>query len=143
MSKAGWMLLALLAAVVLFPIGVAGQESKPLLPGILDKDAYPNGCVDCHVKEADAVPAKLNLTLAKLQKHPKVDAIIKVVPTSCTVCHKEGAKMGTLFSVVHQAHFAKKADSQFIKLYNGSCLNCHTMDLATGLVSIKSGPKNW
>ncbi len=140
MSKGGWMLLALLAAVVLFPIGAAGQA---VLPGILGKDAFPNGCVDCHVKEGDAVPAKLNLMLSKLPKHPKVDAIVKVVPTDCTMCHKEGAKMGTIFSVVHKAHFAKKTDSQFIKLYNGSCLSCHSMDLDTGVVSVKSGPKNW
>jgi hypothetical protein len=81
--------------------------------------------------------------LAKIQGHPKVDAIVKTVPKDCTICHKEGAKMGTIFSVVHKAHFAKKADSQFIKLFQGSCLNCHTMDLTSGVVSIKSGPKNW
>jgi hypothetical protein len=143
MSKAGWMLSALLAAVVLFPSALAAQEAARWLPGILTADRYPNGCVDCHANEGDKVPAKLNVMLSKLPKHPKVDAIIKVAPTDCGMCHKEGAKMGSLFSVVHKAHFAKKADSQFIKLYDGACLNCHTMDLATGLVSVKSGPKNW
>ena len=144
MNKAGRMFLALLVTILLFPIGLAAQESKPLLPGILGADPFPNGCVSCHKNEGDAIPWKLNVMLSKIQGgHPKVDAIVKTAPKDCTMCHKEGAKMGTIYSVVHKAHFAKKADSQFIKLYQGSCLNCHSMDLATGLVSIKSGPKNW
>ena len=81
--------------------------------------------------------------LAKIQGHPKVDAIIKTAPKDCGMCHKAGAKMGDLPSVVHKAHFAKKADSLFIKQFQGFCLNCHTMDLASGVVSIKNGPKNW
>ena len=143
MNKAGWFILALLAAVVFFPSGLAAQDGGAFLPGILQADAYPNGCVDCHKNEGDAIPLKVNLMLAKRQAHPKVDAIVKVVPKDCAMCHKEGAKMGTLFSVVHKAHFAKKADSLFVKQFRGACLNCHDMDLATGLVSIKGGPKNW
>jgi hypothetical protein len=143
MSKAGWMILALLTAAV-FPSGLAAQDAAARwLPGILAADPQPHGCVDCHVNVGDKVPAKLNVMLSKLPKHPKVDAIIKVAPTDCTMCHKEGAKMGTIYQVVHKAHFAKKADSQFIKLYDGACLHCHTMDLDTGIVGIKSGPKNW
>jgi hypothetical protein len=85
----------------------------------------------------------LNLMLAKIQGHPKVDAIVKTAPKDCGMCHKAGAKMGELSPVVHKAHFARKADSQFIKLFQGSCLHCHGMDPASGLASIKSGPKNW
>ena len=81
--------------------------------------------------------------LARIQGHPKVDAIVKTAPRDCGMCHKEGAKAGTLDSVVHKAHFAKKADSLFIKQFQGSCLNCHRMVLASGLVSIKSEAKNW
>jgi hypothetical protein len=143
MNKVGVVLVALLAAVVLFPSGLAAQDAKVFLPGILAADDYPNGCVDCHKNEGDAIPWKLNLMLARIQGHPKVDAIVKTAPKDCAMCHKEGAKMGALYSVVHRAHFAKKADSLFIKQFHGACLNCHTMDLATGLVSIKSGPKNW
>ena len=95
MNKAGRMFLALLVTVLLFPIGLAAQESKPLLPGILGADPFPDGCVSCHKNEGDAIPWKLNLMLAKRQNHPKVDAIIKTAPKDCAMCHKEGAKMGT------------------------------------------------
>ncbi len=142
MKKAEWIILALLVMTAVFPLGLAAQAAA-FLPGILTDDAYPNGCVSCHKNDADAVPLKLNLMLAKVQGHPKVDAIIKIAPKDCGMCHKAGAKMGELSPVVHKAHFAKKADSQFIKLFQGSCLNCHTMDLALGVVTIKSGPKNW
>jgi cytochrome c5 len=134
--------LALLAAAVIFPLRLTAQ-APAFLPGILTEDAFPRGCVDCHKNEAGAIPLKLNLMLAKIQGHPKVDALVKVAPKDCGMCHKEGAKMGSLPSVVHKAHFAKKANSQFIKLFQGSCLHCHGMDLAIGLAPVKSGPKNW
>ena len=144
MNKAVGIFLAVTTVLVLFPFALAAEDSGPnFLAGILEKDDRPHGCVDCHVSEADAVTLKVNLMLAKVQRHPKVDALLKTLPNDCGMCHKEGAKMGPLPSVVHKAHFAKKADSQFIKLFQGTCLYCHTMDLASGVVSIKSGPKNW
>jgi hypothetical protein len=142
MNKAGWIALAMLTAAAALPLGLSAQAAA-FLPGILADDAYPNGCVSCHKNDADAVPLKLNLMLARIQGHPKVDAIVKTAPKDCGMCHKAGAKMGDLSPVVHKAHFAKKADSQFIKLFQGSCLHCHTMNLAGGMVTIKSGPKNW
>ena len=99
--------------------------------------------MDCHKNDAEAVPLKLNLMLAKIQSHPKVDAIVKVAPKDCGMCHKAGAKMGDLSPVVHKAHFGAKADSLFVKQFAGSCLQCHHMDPVTGLVTMKSGPKNW
>jgi cytochrome c553 len=140
MNRSEIVLLALLLAAAVFPAALAAQAA---LPGILTDDPNPNGCVSCHKNDADAVPLKLNLMLAKIQGHPKVEAIIKTAPKDCAMCHKAGAKMGDLSPVVHKAHFAKKADSLFIKQFHGTCLNCHGMDLATGLVSIKNGPKNW
>jgi hypothetical protein len=142
MNRAGLVLLSLLAIAAVFPAALAAQTAAPL-PGILTVDPYPDGCVSCHKNDANAVPLKLNLMLAKIQGHPKVDAIVKTAPKDCGMCHKAGAKMGDLSPVVHMAHFAKKADSLFIKQFQGSCLYCHRMDLASGLVSIKSGAKNW
>jgi len=142
MNRAGLIFLSLLVVAAVFPAALAAQNAASL-PGILGDDPYPAGCVSCHKNDTGAAALKLNLMLARIQGHPKVDAIVKTAPKDCGMCHKEGAKAGTLDSVVHKAHFAKKSDSLFIKQFQGACLNCHHMDLASGLVSIKSGAKNW
>jgi hypothetical protein len=137
-------LTALLASVVVLPCGLSAQDTRaPLLPGITSADELPNGCVSCHKNEGDGIPLRLNVMLSRIANHPKVDTLIKIVPKDCGMCHKEGAKMGDLPDVVHKAHFGKGADSKFVKLYQGSCLNCHAVNTATGVMSIKGGPKNW
>ena len=72
-----------------------------------------------------------------------VTAIVKKVPNDCLMCHKEGGKVEALQLVLHKAHYGKGADSAFVKFYQGACLNCHKLDIASGSMSEKSGPKNW
>ncbi len=133
-----WLLALALPAVP----GLAADA--PYLPGITTPDDHPNGCVSCHVlKEGDVNPLTLNLTLARISTHPKVDTLVKKIPTDCLMCHKDGSKADNLFARAHKAHFGKLANSLFIKNYQGACLNCHVMDLTTFNVAVKSGPKNW
>jgi hypothetical protein len=119
----------------------ADNAKPPYLPGIMLADDHPNGCVDCHKNQGEGKDYRLNVSLAQLGKHPKIDAIVKKVPDTCFMCHKAGAKALNL--VLHKAHYGKGADSAFVKFYQGACLNCHKLDLASGKMTIKSGPKNW
>jgi len=119
----------------------ADNAKPPFLPGITVADDHPNGCVDCHSNQGEGKDYRLNVSLAKLGKHPKIDAIVKKVPNDCLMCHKAGANALSL--VLHKAHYEKGADSAFVKFYQGACLNCHQLDLASGKMTEKSGPKNW
>lgn len=138
------VILMALAAVLLLPQSASAQQGGlPDLPGILDKDPRPNGCVSCHTGAGGNFPLKLNAVVGAIANHPKVDALVKNAPTDCGMCHKAGTKAGALSLVVHKAHFAKKAESRFVRFFGGACLNCHAVDPATGAAGVKSGPKNW
>jgi hypothetical protein len=142
-SKAVYF-LALVAAVAAGSLALMGQaKAKPFLPGITVADEHPNGCVDCHSDQGQGKDYRLNVSLAKIQGHPKIDAIVKQVPQGCMICHKEAGKAGPLSIVLHKAHYEKGADSPFVQFYQGACLNCHKLDTASGKLTLKSGAKNW
>ena len=146
MKRAGKALyfLALAAAVVAGALVLMGQaKPKPFLPGITVADEHPNGCVDCHNNQGEGKDYRLNVSLAKIQGHPKIDAIVKTVPDSCLICHKEGGKVSPLNVMLHKAHYEKGAESPFVQFYQGACLNCHKLDAASGKVTLKSSAKNW
>jgi hypothetical protein len=136
--------LLLAAAIVAGTLVLMGQaKPKPFLPGITVADEHPNGCVDCHKNQGAGKDYRLNVSLAQIQGHPKIDAIVKTLPDSCLICHKEGGKAGALNIVLHKAHYEKGAENHFVQFYQGACLNCHKLDVATGKMTVKSGPKNW
>lgn len=143
MKKARKVLLILLAAGLAVAGLVPVAAAPPYLPGITIADDHPNGCIDCHKKQADGQDYRLNVSLAKLGKHPKIDAIVKQVPAGCLMCHKEGGKVSALNIMLHQVHYEKGTDSAFVKFYQGACLSCHKLDKASGKTSVKSGTKNW
>jgi hypothetical protein len=128
-------------AAVLFL--VAADNNKPFLPGITVTDEHPNGCVDCHKNQGEGRDYRLNAELAKVSGHPKIDSIVKTVPDDCLKCHREGTKAGPLNLITHKDHYRNAAENSFIKFYQGACLNCHSVDTATGVMTVKSGPKNW
>ena len=133
-------LLAGLAGIVLI-LGAAA-DSSVWLPGITSKDDTPNGCVDCHKalgKEDDRLP----VLLGKIKDHPDVTRIVKKVPTDCMICHKAGSKVAPLNIFLHKVHYANPAGNAFVTTNKGSCLNCHSLDAASGEMKIKSGPSNW
>jgi hypothetical protein len=136
--------LLLAAAIVAGTLVLMGQaKPKPFLPGITVADEHPNGCVDCHKNQGAGKDYRLNVSLAQIQGHPKIDAIVKTLPDSCLICHKEGSKAGALNIMLHKAHYEKSAENPFVQFYQGACLNCHKLDVATGKMTVKSGPKNW
>ncbi|HUX39236.1 MAG TPA: hypothetical protein VMV44_15155 [Rectinemataceae bacterium] len=132
--------IALVLAVA-SPLAIFAADTPPAayLPGILQADGTPNGCVSCHQGNY-SIPNELK----KVEGHPDVSKMVKVVPEGCAVCHKEGAKIPSLAKVVHMKHFGPDATKNvFVQHYAGSCLNCHKLDVSTGAMSIKSGKANW
>jgi hypothetical protein len=141
-----------------------GQAAPPAraIPGITAKDAFPRGCVDCHLKmpEKDAristlmtqwfekVDPKL---LARAQafsppgmtlkgKHPKVP--LNNIPAGCLKCHARTSKLAPpLAPLLHGFHFGGGKANEFLTLFQGECTHCHKLNAATGAWSLPSGPE--
>jgi cytochrome c553 len=146
MNKPRRLLLILLIPAVVIAAAlflVAADNNKPFLPGVTVADEHPNGCVDCHKNQGEGRDYRMNVELAKVSGHPNIEKIVKKLPDDCMMCHKEGSKAGALNLITHKYHYRNAADNSFIKFYQGACLNCHSVDTATGKMAIKSGPKNW
>lgn len=113
------------------------------LPGITTKDAFPNGCVSCHIGKSPDGDHRLNIDLKKIKAHPDVTSMVKVVPKDCGKCHKAGPKPASLNAALHKVHYGREAASLFVKKFQGSCLHCHALNVKTGVMTMKSGTKNW
>ncbi len=146
-------------AMVATLTNVQAQASRPG-PGA--KDAFPNGCVDCHVagKDADmrlsvlvatwatAVPAGLvekaksaSADPAKIKgKHSAVPAAKTNLPQTCTgTCHRQGSTMAPPFAkLLHTIHLVG-SDNRFLTAYHGDCTHCHKLDQKTGAWRLPTG----
>lgn len=101
--------------------------------------SYPQGCVDCHTADGAGL---LGTRLAEI-KHRNVDKQTATVPGDCKECHSEDGGYIELSEAVHLVHFENPAENPFVLEHGGSCLHCHALDADTGIVTVKSGPKNW
>lgn len=134
------------AAVVLAALSLTGTGSSTAegsdqakLPGAAGPGPYVQGCVDCHSEDgAESIGA----ALADL-KHKNVDKQTTKVPGDCIECHSEDGDYTPLSELVHMVHFENPAENAFVQTYGGNCLHCHSLDTESGVVTVKSGPKNW
>jgi hypothetical protein len=141
-KTAPWALLGLLAiGIVAGALVLSGASAADAawLPGLLQADSYPKGCVDCH-KVDGGKDYRISAYLPK--DHPDVSKL-KTIPTDCASCHKRGGAGPELPSLMHQNHYRNPEKNGFVVYYKGACLNCHALDAKTGVMSVKSGPKNW
>jgi len=146
-------------------IVAAVSAAARAIPTINAKDAFPKGCVDCHVKTPDGTDARLSTmlarwngkvdakTLAAMQafvpkgftlkgKHPPVTAGVKSIPASCVKCHAANSKsIPPLAPLMHGIHLAKGDQSQFVKRFDGECTHCHKLQKANGTWSLPNGPE--
>ena len=154
---------AFLGAVLIQPATAAGDLVARQTPGAAVKDAFPNGCVDCHTatsKRGDTristlmtqwatavAPPLLEKTKAsggdpaKIKgKHPIVPKPGASVPLGClTVCHKKGSTIAPAFAtLMHSVHLTG-AQNQYVTLYQGDCTHCHKLDPKTGAWRLPSG----
>jgi len=137
-----YVLLMPFVMVILFAGALWAADITPLA-GITVDDQHPNGCVDCHVKVNDEKDYRIPAELKHVEKHPPIEKIVKIVPNDCLKCHKEGTKPGAFNQVIHKVHFSNPKENHFVAHYNGDCLNCHTLNMNTYKMSVKSGPANW
>jgi len=105
-----------------------------------EEDAYPNGCISCHVNANDVDMTIPTLLAANHPKHPKVSSM-KMIPDDCGKCHKKGAKYGELSELMHKTHDMES--SKFKTEMNGNCTSCHIMKTEDEPESNKSAEKNW
>jgi hypothetical protein len=134
-----------LIAVLLSAISISlvWAEGDVKLLGITVEDTYPNGCVDCHSNQGAHRVDRLNILVNNIDGHPNVTQIVNTLPEGCGMCHRPGVAAGPLNTQTHRIHYENPAENDFIGYYAGECLACHTLNPATGQMSIKSGPKNW
>lgn len=100
---------------------------------------YREGCVSCHNGgEAGTIGALLDA-----MGHPNVDRRTEVVPDDCVICHSEEGGESLLWEFNHIVHYGQPARNDFMRKFGGNCLHCHALDVHTGEVIVKSGPKNW
>jgi cytochrome c551/c552 len=141
-KTAPWVLLGLLAIGIVagaLVLSGASAADSAWLPGLLQVDSYPKGCVDCHKVDAGK---DYRITAYLPQNHPDVSKL-KTIPGDCASCHKRGGAGPELPALMHQNHYRNTDKNGFVLYYKGACLNCHAVDVKTGVVSVKSGPKNW
>jgi len=125
----------LFALVAVAAVSFAAPPPAPrAIPGITAKDAFPQGCVSCHMKVPDG-DMRLSAMLAKhAKKHPPINA--KDIPASCRKCHAAASKKA-LAPMVHRIHFGNDK-GLFLSTFQGECTHCHKLDRKIGVWSIPS-----
>jgi hypothetical protein len=148
----------LLSPLVPAAAGQAASQAPAIrqIPGLTSKDAYPNGCVDCHVagKDADmrisalmatwtkAVPVALaekarsaSVDASKIKgKHPAMANVKANVPQTClAACHKPGSTIAPPFArLMHVIHLVGGNGNRFLTANQGECTHCHKLNPKTG-----------
>lgn len=161
------MVSTLMAITLLGLAGPMQAAPKPprSVPGINAADAFPRGCVDCHVRTpamdvrlstrmqqwmAGKVDAALLATVQgsapaglKLKgKHPDAADAFDDVPAACADCHSPGSKKAPpLAGMVHRIHLLGGEKNHFMTEFQGECTYCHKLDAATGTWTMPSGPE--
>ncbi len=141
------------AASALLPVAAHGAA-----------DAYPNGCVSCHVLDkAKAQDHRLSTLLkawtagkidadllanskasmpsgvALKGKHPAAEDSLEDIPSSCLDCHGSDSKKAPPFAqLMHLVHLTG-AKNEFVTAFKGDCTTCHKLDAKTGEWSLPSG----
>lgn len=166
------IVLALAASAGL--LSVMGQDKEKAaqvpaarkIPGITAEDAYPRGCVDCHINYP-----QLNLDtrfsslmkawnekvdpalLAKVQasappgvtlkgKHPVVPPALKSIPQGCLTCHSKKSTVAPPFAqMLHRIHLSGGEENHFLTMFQGECTHCHKFNTSTGQWSLPSSPE--
>ena len=148
---------ACLAMVLAQPTAALAQA------GTAAKDAFPNGCVDCHTSTSKGGDTRISTLLqewttavappllektkasaadpARVKgKHPAVPKAGAAVPQSCmSTCHRRGSTVAPPFAtLMHSVHLTG-SPNQFVAQFQGTCTHCHKMDPKSGAWRIPSG----
>ena len=155
--SAAFLVAAVLAAMVATHAQATSQAGAVRqIPGITATDAFPKGCVDCHLagkdgdmristlmaKWATAVPEPLlgktraaSADASKIKgKHPALPNVKTNIPQTCLGCHKKGSTIAPPFAqLLHTIHLVGGAQNKFVTMFQGECTHCHKLDQKTGV----------
>lgn len=134
-------LVAIVAAAAILGAGwsIAESSDQAKLPGDAGPGPYVQGCVSCHGTDGnDSIGALLGAI-----KHKNVDQQTATVPGDCNECHSADGDYTPLGELSHMVHYENPGENDFVQKFGGNCLHCHALDAKTGVIKVKSGPKNW
>ncbi len=86
------------------------------------------GCPACH-GAAGREPG-LDAVTKTIKNHPAIAA--KAVQ-QCALCHSKGPTPPPLRTMLHKIHLNS---SKFATAYKGTCTSCHSVDKATGAITV-------
>lgn len=166
---------SVVSRMVFIALGVAaliaapqeGPPNPPLpraIPGLTAPDAFPGGCVDCHVNmpglkmdtrlsvrmrvwQSGADPLFLDKVKAYAPegmvltgKHPKADEALSDIPNGCLKCHSQESRTAPPFArMIHGLHLTGGEKNHYLSLFQGECTHCHKLDPQTGAWAFASG----
>ncbi len=164
-----------ISRIVFIALGVAAliaapQEGPPAppppraIPGLTAPDAFPGGCVDCHVNlpqmnldtrlsvrmkawQSGVDPAFLDKVKAYAPegitltgKHPDVDDVLADIPNGCLKCHDRDSRTAPPFArMLHGLHLTGGEKNHYLSMFQGECTHCHKLDPKSGVWSYASG----
>ncbi len=156
---------AAVALLMFAGLAPGATQTARKIPGINAPDAFPKGCVDCHVNKpptdarlstqlqewtAGKVSPALRTTvqgsapagLVLKGKHPDAADSLDDVPAACADCHSADSKKAPpLAGMIHRIHLVGGDKNRFMTEYQGECTSCHKLDAAKGTWSMPSGPE--
>jgi len=158
---------AVASAPLLLAVAANGQSHPPQplrpIPGVTAADAFPRGCVDCHVRRPqDGLDVRLSTLmkgwnqqvgprlLAKatragatpVGRHPEVAAALADIPSGCLDCHGDGRDGAPRFArLMHAIHLTGGEENHFLTLFQGECTHCHKLDPTTAGWTVPSAPE--
>jgi cytochrome c553 len=141
------------------------SPSPRQIPGITAPDAFPGGCVDCHVVMPDGHDVRLSTLMTNMTagvspemlaiaqgsmpagvklkgRHPEVEDSFEDIPAACLDCHGADSRKAPPFSrLLHAIHLGNRKDNHFLTVFQGECTHCHKLDAASGAMRLPSGPE--
>lgn len=146
-------------------VGFALLASLPTVAAAA-ADAFPQGCVSCHVLDKATSKDQRLSTLLKAWsagkvspdllarskaampagvalkgKHPAATDALEDIPGACLDCHDAGSKKAPPFArLMHTVHLTG-AKNEFVTRHKSDCTSCHKLNATTGEWTLPSGPE--
>jgi hypothetical protein len=120
-------------------------------------DAYPQGCVSCHVVDkatgtdqristlleawtaGKVSPELIALSKAAMPagvtlkgKHPAAADSLEDIPNGCLDCHEAGSKKAPPFALLMHTVHLTGAKNDFVMHHKSDCTSCHKLNAKTG-----------
>lgn len=119
--------IAMGLGILVVMVGMAIWSAGP--PPVPTVSAQTQGCPACH--GAAGKQPTLDAAAKKIKNHPAV--AVKTVQ-QCALCHTKGPTPQPFRTAMHKIHLNSATFAS--ASYKGTCLSCHSVDKATGAVTV-------